>query len=110
MVCTGSEDPPASESIRCLPEMWTTPTKRKPIKLWDDTGAGGGRPGSAWIVNDLNMIAIVAGECACVPRLACHVIIAASFKSLCVRYAMALWCGARYGRQCSSYRMLFVIY
>lgn len=63
MVCTGTEDPPTVESIRCLPQMWTKPTTRKPIKLWDDTGAGGGRPGSAWIINELNMIAIVSGAC-----------------------------------------------
>jgi hypothetical protein len=50
------------ESIRCLPQIWTKPSKLKPVKLWDDTGAGGGRPGSAWIINELNMIAIVAGE------------------------------------------------
>ena len=62
MVCTCSEDPPPIEAIRCIPEMWTVASKRKPIKLWDDTGAGGGRPGSAWIINDLNMIAIVPGK------------------------------------------------
>lgn len=62
MVCTCTEDPPALSTIRCVPQMWTMPTKRKPIKLWDDTGAGGGRPGSAWIINELNMIAIVPGH------------------------------------------------
>jgi hypothetical protein len=30
--------------------------------VWDDTGAGGGKAGSMWIVNDMNMVIIVPGH------------------------------------------------
>ena len=32
-----------------------------PSKLWDDTGAGGGKPGSLWLINDMNMVVAVNG-------------------------------------------------
>ena len=30
--------------------------------MWDDSGAGGGKPGSIWTVNSLDMVAIVPGH------------------------------------------------
>ena len=47
--------------MRCVPLSWCVPTKFVPIKVWDDSGGGGGRPGSVWIINSLDLIAVVAG-------------------------------------------------
>lgn len=33
-----------------------------PVKIWDDTGAGGGKAGSIWIVNSMDMIAVIPGH------------------------------------------------
>ncbi len=30
--------------------------------IWTDTGAGGGKPGSLWTINSLDMMAIVPGH------------------------------------------------
>ncbi len=48
--------------MRCVPVKWCVPSSIQPIKLWDDTGAAGGRPGSIWVVNSLDMIFITAGH------------------------------------------------
>lgn len=64
MVCTTTETPPDVKSIRCVPLLWCKPASSKPVKIWDDTGAGGGRPGSAWIINSFNMIAVIPGHSA----------------------------------------------
>jgi hypothetical protein len=44
--------------IRCVPFIWCCPAKKSPVKVWDDTGAGGGKPGSIWIINSFQMIAV----------------------------------------------------
>jgi hypothetical protein len=31
------------------------------MKLWDDTGAGGGKPGSIWVVNNMDLMYVVPG-------------------------------------------------
>jgi hypothetical protein len=62
MVCTASDAAPDVSSIRCVPAAWCTVTKFTPVKVWDDSGAGGGKPGSIWIVNPHGLIAIVAGH------------------------------------------------
>jgi hypothetical protein len=62
MVCTDTDEPPSLSSIRCVPALWCRPATYAPVKIWDDTGAGGGRPGSAWIINSFNMIAVVPGH------------------------------------------------
>jgi hypothetical protein len=62
MVCTGSPEPPDVTSLRCVPEKWCAPTTTKPTKVWDDTGAGGGKPGSIWRINNMDMICVVAGH------------------------------------------------
>jgi hypothetical protein len=33
-----------------------------PVQVWNDTGAGGGRPGSIWIINSMDHITVVAGH------------------------------------------------
>lgn len=48
--------------MRCVPLKWCVPTKIVPTKIWDDTGAGGGKPGSMWTINSLDMVAVVAGH------------------------------------------------
>jgi Vacuolar protein sorting-associated protein 62 len=62
MVCTNTEDPPPVECIRCVPEAWCVPSKFTPQKVWDDSGAGGGKPGSVWVVNSLELVAFTAGH------------------------------------------------
>lgn len=62
MVCTSQDEQPPVQSIRCVPSKWVIPAKKAPLKVWDDTGAGGGRPGSIWIINTMNMIAVVPGH------------------------------------------------
>ncbi len=48
--------------MRCVPISWTVKSKIVPKKIWDDSGAGGGKPGSMWIVNSLEMVVIVPGH------------------------------------------------
>ena len=60
--CFILDDPPASDSMRCVPEKWCVPSKSVPVKIWDDTGAAGGRPGSIWLINSMDMIAVTTGH------------------------------------------------
>lgn len=62
MYVTTTENPPDVRCMRCVPRAWTTPTKTAPTKVWDDTGAGGGKPGSIWQINALGLIAVVPGH------------------------------------------------
>jgi hypothetical protein len=62
MVCSTSEEPPPLGTMRCVPEAWCVASKVTPRKVWDDSGAGGGKSGSAWIVNSLDLIAFVVGH------------------------------------------------
>lgn len=48
--------------MRCVPAAWCVPSRSAPTKLWDDSGAGGGKPGSIWTVNSMDMIAVVTGH------------------------------------------------
>ena len=57
-----SEEPPDVTLVRCIPEKWCAPTTTRPTKVWDDTGAGGGKPGSIWTINNMDMIAVVPGH------------------------------------------------
>ena len=62
MLATTSEEPPAMAQIRCVPKHWChAPNRQKPTKIWQDTGASGGRPGSVWIVNSLKTLFAVDG-------------------------------------------------
>jgi hypothetical protein len=56
------DDTPPTDVIRCVPLPWCVPTKVKPSQIWNDTGAGGGKPGSMWTINSLNMLAIIPGH------------------------------------------------
>ena len=57
-----ADDPPDVKAMRCVPAAWCVKSKVAPRKIWDDTGAGGGKPGSIWIINSLEMLAIVPGH------------------------------------------------
>ena len=56
------DTPPSTLAMRCVPLAWCTPSKHKPVQVWNDTGAGGGKPGSMWTINSLDMVAIVVGH------------------------------------------------
>jgi hypothetical protein len=62
MICTTTDDEPPVDAMRCVPQKWCAPSQIKPVKIWDDTGAAGGRPGSIWIVNSLDLIAVIPGH------------------------------------------------
>ena len=62
MVFTSTDAPPKLTDVRCVPAKWTTPSTSPPVKLWDDTGAGGGKAGSMWLINDMNMVVVVTGH------------------------------------------------
>ena len=62
MVITTTEDPPDVASVRCLPRHWCAPASIKPKKVWEDAGASGGKKGSIWIVNTMQLIAVSASH------------------------------------------------
>jgi hypothetical protein len=62
IICTTSDEPPDVKSVRCVPQSWTKVTDVYPKKVWDDSGAGGGKPGSMWTINSMDMIAITPGH------------------------------------------------
>lgn len=62
MICTIKDDPPDVKVMRCVPFSWCVKSSVAPRKIWDDTGAGGGKPGSVWVINTLEMIAVVPGH------------------------------------------------
>lgn len=62
MLCTMQDNEPGLKDMRCVPQSWTTVSKIVPKKIWDDTGAGGGKPGSMWTVNSMDMIVVVPGH------------------------------------------------
>jgi Ca2+-binding EF-hand superfamily protein len=62
MICSLTNEPPDVTSMRCVPAAWCVASSVTPTKIWDDTGAGGGKPGSIWTVNSMDIVAIVAGH------------------------------------------------
>jgi hypothetical protein len=62
MISTVVEDPPDLNAMRCVPQAWCAASKIAPRKVWDDSGAGGGKAGSVWVINSMDMIAFVAGH------------------------------------------------
>jgi hypothetical protein len=62
MLCTVMETPPSIDAMRCVPLAWCVPSKVVPSQIWNDTGAGGGKPGSMWVINSLDMVAVIAGH------------------------------------------------
>jgi len=62
MVCTTTDEPPDVTVMRCVPLAWCKPTTVHPTKVWDDSGAGGGKPGSIWTINSMDMVAVVVGH------------------------------------------------
>ena len=49
---------PSVTCMRCVPIMWCEKSHFTPVKIWDDVGAGGGKPGSIWVINSLGMNAL----------------------------------------------------
>lgn len=60
--CSPVDSPPDVTAMRCVPAVWCSPTRTAPTKVWDDTGGGGGKPGSVWIINQMHMVAFVQGH------------------------------------------------
>jgi hypothetical protein len=61
-MCTTSDEEPDVSIMRSVPATWVVPTTTTPRKLWDDSGAGGGKPGSMWLINSMDMAVVVAGH------------------------------------------------
>ena len=61
MVFTTHETPPAVETLCCAPMRALKPSTFEPQQLWTDKGSTG-RPGSAWIVNELKLVHVVQGH------------------------------------------------
>ena len=62
MMFTPTNNPPNIQDVRCVPKTWVIPCQTPPVKLWDDTGAGGGKAGSMWVINNMNMVIVVSGH------------------------------------------------
>jgi len=59
-VGTKSDIPPNVRVMRCVCKDWLTSSKFV-HKVWDDSGSGG-REGSIWVFNTLNLVGFVAGH------------------------------------------------
>lgn len=59
-VGTKTESPPDVRSMRCVCKDWLTGSNFV-HKVWDDSGSGG-REGSIWVFNTLNLVGFVAGH------------------------------------------------
>jgi len=55
MIGTTSPDPPSLLAMRCVPKGWTVPARSDSKCIWDDNGTGGKR-GSFWFLNTLNLM------------------------------------------------------
>lgn len=62
MLVTMTDQPPDLSSLHCVPASWCTLAKMAPQKIWDDSGAGGGKPGSIWTINSMDMFYVVPGH------------------------------------------------
>jgi len=62
MLATTIDEPPSVTSIRCVPRHWCVKSELSPIKLWQDAGASGGKPGSIWVVNSLRTLVAAEGH------------------------------------------------
>ncbi len=56
------DEEPKTDVMRCVPFSWCIPAKVAPTKIWDDSGAGGGKPGSIWTINSYDMITVIPGH------------------------------------------------
>jgi len=61
MVATTSAEQPSVESVRCVPKSWCRPAAKAPRHIWDDAGSGG-REGSIWVVNSLEVLWVTKGH------------------------------------------------
>ena len=59
-VGTTTDSPPDVRKMRCVSKDWLRESKFV-HKMWDDSGSGG-REGSIWIFNTLNLVGFVAGH------------------------------------------------
>mmetsp|Transcript_12816 Transcript_12816/g.15019 ORF Transcript_12816/g.15019 Transcript_12816/m.15019 type:complete len:373 (+) Transcript_12816:122-1240(+) len=59
-VGTKTDAPPDVKSMRCVCKDWLT-SSNFVHKVWDDSGSGG-REGSIWVFNTLNLVGFVAGH------------------------------------------------
>ena len=47
--------------VRCLPRRWVVPSKYEPKLIWEDSGAGG-KKGSMWLINSMELMAVTEGH------------------------------------------------
>merc|ERR1712127_552425 len=59
-VATTTDKPPDVRTMRCVTKDWLTGS-RCVNKVWDDSGSGG-REGSIWLFNEMNLVGFVAGH------------------------------------------------
>lgn len=62
MVCTTTPEEPDQDVVRCVPRMWVKYSKGSSLrKAWDDSGLGG-KAGSIFVVNSLNLAFAIPGH------------------------------------------------
>ena len=61
MIGTTSAEEPPVEMVRCIPRRWVIPSKYEPKLIWEDSGAGG-KKGSMWLINSLELMAVTEGH------------------------------------------------
>jgi len=60
VVITPTSDEPSLDCVRCVNKGFLVPTKAKPQRIWDSSGIGG-KKGSFWIMNSLQLLAVTEG-------------------------------------------------
>jgi Ca2+-binding EF-hand superfamily protein len=60
MVGTKKDEEPDVKCMRCVPLSWTCPSRRQK-RIWSYNGTGG-RHGSIWVINTMNLIQFVGGH------------------------------------------------
>jgi len=61
MVVTSTPQPPDVKCMRCIAKSFCRPARRNPVLLWDDGGMGG-KPGSIWVVNAMQLLWVAVGH------------------------------------------------
>ena len=51
-------EPPALDSVRCLPQAWVVPATAKPRLLFDNVGMQSRKPGGLWRIGSMGLLAL----------------------------------------------------
>jgi len=62
MIATSSDDQPELTAMRCVPTRWLSAEKEEPKKVWQHGGQIGGRTGTFWSTNQLNVLLAMHGQ------------------------------------------------